>query len=188
MRESGCKYISYGVESGSPRILKLIKKKITLDHVRRAVNWSLEADMHVRLNFIASHPDETEDDLLQTLRFMKEMEAVDPRVQSDYAIMTIYPGTPLEPMAVDRGLFPKDFSWNTPVEFPKAVLAGIPPSLPYYEQNIPLERIRAMILKELNPPATAVAKAVNRMKRIRSKKDAEAFALAGARYVASYFQ
>jgi len=141
--------------------------------------------MQVRLNFIASHPDETEEDLLQTLTFMKEMEAQDDRVQCDYAIMTIYPGTRLETMARERGLLPADFSWNVPVEFPKAVLAGLPSSLPYYEQDLSLERIRALILRELTPPGQALVRGMRRLGRVRNLRDLRSFAGAGARYLTS---
>ena len=185
MHRAGCHYISFGVESGSPRILKRIRKKITLDHARSAVRMSLDAGMHVRCNFIASHPDETEDDLLQTLRFMTELEAQNARVQCDYAIMTIFPGTALEGIAREKGLLAPEFSWNAPAHFPKAILAGLPASLPYYEEHIPLERIRALVLRERNHPGQAVRKAIRRLRRIRSREDAVAFARAGIRYFGS---
>ena len=76
MVEAGCKKISFGVESGSPRIQKLNKKGITNQQVKNAVRWSKSAGLQcVETNFIiGSHPDETYDDLLLTKKLIKEIK------------------------------------------------------------------------------------------------------------------
>ena len=69
------KKISFGVESGSPRVLELNKKGITIDHVRNAVKWSKESGLkNVETNFmIGSHPDETREDLKMTEKLIREL-------------------------------------------------------------------------------------------------------------------
>ena len=63
MKRAGCTRISFGIESGSSRILKEIKKNITLEQARKAVQLSSEAGMIVSLNFIVNLPTETIEDL-----------------------------------------------------------------------------------------------------------------------------
>ena len=72
MRKAGCARISFGIESGSPRVLKEIKKNITLEQAKNAVKFSSEAGMIVSLNFIVNLPTETMEDLKMTADLIKE--------------------------------------------------------------------------------------------------------------------
>lgn len=90
MARCGCKQISFGVESGSPRILELIKKSITLDQVEDAFNWAKEAGIKRYAYFMVGlHPDETIEDIYMTKKVIK-------KINPDYlglALMIPYPGT-----------------------------------------------------------------------------------------------
>ncbi|PJE59907.1 MAG: hypothetical protein COU85_01175, partial [Candidatus Portnoybacteria bacterium CG10_big_fil_rev_8_21_14_0_10_44_7] len=59
MARSGCIRISYGGESGSQRILNLIKKGITPQQVISACRWASQAGMAVMVNFMVNLPHET---------------------------------------------------------------------------------------------------------------------------------
>jgi radical SAM superfamily enzyme YgiQ (UPF0313 family) len=91
MVRSGCTKVAFGVESGSQRVLKLNRKKIDLERVRAAVRWAREAGIrHVEGNFIiASHPDETWDDVKQTTAFMHAL----PFTFVSISVLVPYPGT-----------------------------------------------------------------------------------------------
>lgn len=70
---SGCHHITYAPESGSERILKLIEKKVHLDHLEESVRESLDAGLRVCLFMIIGFPQEDMDDIHRTFAFMRRM-------------------------------------------------------------------------------------------------------------------
>jgi len=99
MKEAGCWQVSYGLESGSQRILDLMKKGITIEQSRNAVNWAKKAKLNVRAFFILGFPGETLETINETIRFAKELR-ID--VASFYTI-TPYPGNEMFQMIKDEG-------------------------------------------------------------------------------------
>lgn len=69
MKRAGCYFISYGCEAGTDKVLKAIKKGITLQQVRGAVDWTNSAGINNSVNFIIGHKEETYQDALETIRF-----------------------------------------------------------------------------------------------------------------------
>jgi anaerobic magnesium-protoporphyrin IX monomethyl ester cyclase len=69
MRKAGCKRIFFGIESGSDAVLKLMNKKITTEQARGAVEAAHRAGLHVGTFFIICYPGDTDETVLQTLRF-----------------------------------------------------------------------------------------------------------------------
>ena len=91
MKEAGCVLISYGCESGNPRILKVIKKGLTLEQVSRAVELTHKVGIRCSVNFIIGHPTETYEEAKESLSFAKSLPATFVNFYSD----TPYPGTSL---------------------------------------------------------------------------------------------
>jgi anaerobic magnesium-protoporphyrin IX monomethyl ester cyclase len=69
MKEAGCVRIYFGIESGSDEILKQMNKKISAEQARKAVEDAHRAGLEVGAFFILFYPGETNDTILQTLRF-----------------------------------------------------------------------------------------------------------------------
>ncbi len=69
MGQHGCWHVSFGIESGKEEILRLIKKNISLDQVRRVVGWCRELGIHTKGFFIIGHPGETIETMEETIRF-----------------------------------------------------------------------------------------------------------------------
>jgi len=183
MRKAGCIRISYGVESGSPRVLKIIKKNITIEQVKEAVSISSEVGMAVVENFMVNLPDETMDDLKQTIEVMKWLGQVKNSYPA-YGFTVIYPGTELELMAKERGIMPRDFSWNSPYESPKYKVAGTDPSLFYMEwPGFELEKIKAVMTKELGIRGNVLKKGFGKLRKIKSMKELKELIRTGINYL-----
>ncbi len=100
MAASGCARVKMGVESGSPSILKAINKGETLEDMRGAVERLHRHGVKVTVYLMAGFPGETDDDLRQTIRFARELQA------DYYSISMVAPyfGTKLYHDAVAAGV------------------------------------------------------------------------------------
>ncbi len=91
MSAAGCWQISYGIESGSQRILELIHKGITKDQVRKAVKMAKDARITVRGFFMIGLPSESMEEALETIKFAKELDPM----WAQFTVTIPYPGTPM---------------------------------------------------------------------------------------------
>jgi len=89
MRRAGCSRISLGVESGSPEILKRIRKKTTPTQVLEATRLAKKFGFEIRFYFIVGNPGETMAHFQQTYDLF---QAAQPHSAS-FCWLTIYPGT-----------------------------------------------------------------------------------------------
>jgi radical SAM superfamily enzyme YgiQ (UPF0313 family) len=99
MKEAGCFFILYGVESGNQQILDTVKKKITLQKVREAVKLSKEVGIVAFALFIIGLPGETGETLAQTVDFVKELNT-----PYGFHLLNPFPGTELREKAKEYGL------------------------------------------------------------------------------------
>ncbi len=88
MHEAGCEAVSFGVESGNPEMLKRIRKGITLDQARKAVNLCADAGMTPHASFMVGLPGETMETLVETKKFADELSIV-----YGYHFLAPFPGT-----------------------------------------------------------------------------------------------
>lgn len=68
MARAGCTGIFYGVEVGSPRMQKIISKDLDLQRAKKVIDDSEELGIHTTVSLIAGFPEETWEDLWQTVR------------------------------------------------------------------------------------------------------------------------
>lgn len=103
MKEAGCAWLLFGVESASPEILKTIKKGTTPDGVRRGVKLSAEAGIKVFNSFIIGLPGESPETAQQSLAFAQEL---DKQYGAKYGfhLLSPLPGTELYERPEDYGL------------------------------------------------------------------------------------
>ncbi|MFH2145311.1 MAG: radical SAM protein [Candidatus Omnitrophota bacterium] len=108
MRDAGCLKIAYGIESGSPRILKLMKKNIDLDQIRQAFRWTKQNGIIACAFFIlGAHPQETKEDIEMTRSLLFKTA---PDV-FQLSIICPYPGTQIhELMRKENLLIRTDWS------------------------------------------------------------------------------
>ncbi|MBU4305769.1 MAG: B12-binding domain-containing radical SAM protein [Candidatus Omnitrophica bacterium] len=104
MKAGGCLKIAYGVESGSPKMLALMKKNITPEQIRRAFQLTHQAGIVACGFFIlGTHPEETNDDVRQTEALIHEIK---PDV-FQLGIICPYPGTEIYSIMKKEGLLPQ---------------------------------------------------------------------------------
>ena len=120
MKKAGCWEISFGIESGFQPILDFIKKGITLDQIREAVEFSHNAGIKAGGYFIAGHPGETVSTLRETMRFARQIKLDSFQI----SFMCPFPGTELYEIADQYGEFNRNFEdmniW-TPVFIPSGL-------------------------------------------------------------------
>ena len=127
MKAAGCKRVGFGVESGNQAVLDAIKKRQTLDDVRRAFREARAAGLQTMGFFIFGLPADTEASMDDTIRFALEL---DPDL-ANFMIAAPYPGTELWDIARRDGrLFSMDWrDYAIHDEKARYELPGLPPEL-----------------------------------------------------------
>ncbi|MFH2002821.1 MAG: radical SAM protein, partial [Planctomycetota bacterium] len=162
MKEAGCVALGFGVESGSDKVLKLIKKGTDTDMIRRTLTLVKQVGFnHVWLFMMFSLPGETLEDIRIGSDFENEMRLLlygekGPKIILG-GVTYIYPGTELETIARKNGnVFPPDFSWNRHFETDRAKLFRTNPYVPHFENpGLPLEAIYDFTARNNSPSAFA---------------------------------
>ncbi len=109
MKEAGLFHLSFGLEAGSERVRnQIIDKNVDVEDFHNLVQWCQELEIIPNVFFIYSHPTETWEEAQETINLI---ERYGDRIEASIAILHIYPGTPLEEMARENGVLPRDFTW-----------------------------------------------------------------------------
>ncbi|MEK7397968.1 MAG: radical SAM protein, partial [Candidatus Poribacteria bacterium] len=72
MSKAGCKGIFFGIESASPRLQKSINKNLKLTEAVDRIQYADKQGISTAVSLITAFPDETEDELKETLNFFVE--------------------------------------------------------------------------------------------------------------------
>jgi len=89
MAASGCVGIKFGVESGSPRVLKSLGKPLDLEKARQVTDWCGAVGIRTHATFSLGLPEDDMESLLETLKFLEDFNADSIQV----SICTPFPGT-----------------------------------------------------------------------------------------------
>jgi len=108
MKEAGCSQIDFGFESANQRVLTLIKGGgITVQDHKRAIDLTKKAGLGVMGTFILATPSETHQEMMDTVKFIKNnFDNID---RFQVGCMIPYPGTRVYEMAVKSGIIKDDY-------------------------------------------------------------------------------
>lgn len=81
LKQSGCYLLSFGAESGSPRILKKIKKDVTPEQILESAKLCLKYDITPQYSFMIGLPGEERSDMRLTLKLIDKLLALSDKVQ-----------------------------------------------------------------------------------------------------------
>lgn len=96
MKDAGCEWVSFGIESGNENVLKSSAKNITKEKAKKAVAAAKKAGLKTWAYFILGHPDEDRDTLKETIDFASELDTL----MVSFGLMVPYPGTRIWEMAL----------------------------------------------------------------------------------------
>ena len=100
MKEAGCKQISFGIESGSQKMLDELCKDFKVEEITRAVKLTKEEGIQCVGDFIIGAPGEDNSTINETLELIKTLNL-------DYVsihFLTAFPGSPLYDKVVENNL------------------------------------------------------------------------------------
>ncbi len=113
MKRAGCWQIAYGIESGSQRVLDVVKREVRLPRLRETLRMTQEAGIRTRGFLMLGHPTEGVDSLEETEAFLREAELDLCQITK----FTPYPGTPSYPLVHQQGVFEEDWEKMNAMNF-----------------------------------------------------------------------
>jgi len=103
MYKSGCRNIDVGVESGSPRMLKLMKKDEDVGVFTLANRKLAKYSIVMKYTFVVGYPTETEDDLQMSISLAMRLQEENKNAYTPFFTATVYPGTEFFEFALHNG-------------------------------------------------------------------------------------
>ena len=183
MKRAGLFHLSFGLEAGSERVRnEIVGKKIEIGDFHNLVRWCLELGIIPNVFFIFSHPTETWSEAGETIRIIESYRG---RIEGSIALLHIYPGTPLEQLARETGVLPRNFSW-TKRYFSKIITLPLAQGdVPLYVDRLKWSQISELVLRwSLAAQRTSVlAKIPKAVSKIRSFGDLKRDLIMGGVYV-----
>ncbi|MFC1835143.1 B12-binding domain-containing radical SAM protein [Thermodesulfobacteriota bacterium] len=150
MYAAGCRALSVGVESGSPRVLAAIGKNISLEQVYDLAGKCDALGIWLDLFLMFSLPSETRDDMKMTMAMTKQMLKNYRRVLypgGGGIVTSIHPGAQTEVMARQSGIISHDFSWHEGFYDEKNIDVLCSPYVPIYLENLSRRDLKASVWK-----------------------------------------
>jgi len=105
LKSSGCIQLDFGVETGSPRLLKIINKITTVEQTRRAFELCRKHGLRTFANVLLNLPTENEEDLALTEKLLEEIRPT----FTSIGVTQPYPGTDIYKQ-LNRPISKRDYS------------------------------------------------------------------------------
>ncbi len=99
MKGAGLYGISVGVESGSDKILKDMRKSLTKEKIREKIELIKNCGLEISGFFIIGYPTETKGDIMETINFAKSLGLK----RAGFSLFKPFPGTEVTRQLVEKG-------------------------------------------------------------------------------------
>lgn len=115
MKDAGCICVAFGIETGSRTMMKTIKKNLPYDKIEETFRYCNEVGIVSIANFIIGFPDETQEQLMDTIDMAKRINST----QQTFFFFMPGPGSELYEQLVKEGRYtpPKTFKDYTNIKF-----------------------------------------------------------------------
>jgi radical SAM superfamily enzyme YgiQ (UPF0313 family) len=113
MRRAGCWQIAYGIESGSQRVLDVVKREVRIPRMRETLRMTRAAGIRAKGFLMLGHPTEGLDSLAETAAFLRTVDLDLCQITK----FTPYPGTPAYPTIHQHGAFVEDWERMNAMNF-----------------------------------------------------------------------
>ena len=74
MYSVGFRWVHFGIESGSIRLLKMMNKEMDIDYIKQVINEVKEMGYRVRNSFILDYPSSTKEDIIATRKLINDLK------------------------------------------------------------------------------------------------------------------
>jgi len=133
MKKAGCRKIMFGLESGDNEVLRIMKKKATIEQAREAFRICRRVGISTMGSFMLGNIGETEQTIRATIDFAKELN---PDTVA-FFVTVPYPGTEMFRVGMEKGYIRSDVTW---ADFTLVGKSRAPMELP----GLPASRVREL--------------------------------------------
>jgi len=137
MKKAGCIGIHYGIEAGTEKVLKNLRKQIDIKKAKEVCRVTKSLGIKTLVYFMLGSPGETRQDIEETFRLMLELKA-------DFVHLTIFtpfPATELYLKGLETGIIKNDY-WR---EFARNPSKDFVP--PHWSEFFTLEELKKLLVE-----------------------------------------
>jgi radical SAM superfamily enzyme YgiQ (UPF0313 family) len=121
--KAGCRILYFGIESANQRILNYYNKQTTPQQSKTAVKAARKAGIDAVIgSFIVGAPDETREEIQNTIEFAKQIPIDFPQ----FNILGVYPGTDIWSEFEAKGLLDREEYWEMGVTVSEICPTAVP--------------------------------------------------------------
>lgn len=119
LKKAGCNRIHFGIEAGTPRIQKVLRKNVDLEKAVEIIRICRGEGIETLAYFMLGSPTETREEIEETINYSLKLNSD----YAQFAITTPFPGTDLYQQGLDLKLYSNDY-W---AEFAQSPCPGFVP-------------------------------------------------------------